>query len=900
MIRKLGLGISVLALLAPGLASALGVGNYELHSYLNQPLNMDISLSGAEDLAPEDIIVNLASQQEFDNAGVNRAAMLADLKFKIELKGNGTGEIHISTDEPVSEPYMDFLVQILWPTGRILREYTILLDPPSYGSTASAPVVSAPAASAPQTVVTQPTPATVSASSQPAQPAASVSQLPAVESAATSASSQSYTVKQGDTLWRIASQYRPSNNVSVQQMVIAIEKANPEAFYVKGNANFVNSGAVLRIPDESTVRQYDTRDAMEHLARQNRHWRELLAERGISVPTSEQINAGSSQVQRGTGGSNAASHGEVKLLAGQAGATGAASGSGSADKAQLNNQLALKAENVDRLTQENQELSSRIDALKQQVSTSDKLLKLRNDQIVALQDKLRELQKQGVKVDASLLKAVDEKAGQPAATGAVVAPVVNPAPATAVPAEKTAEATAAAKPEAGAATPAPQAETKPAAKPAPVAKPKPVKAEEPQGLMGFISQNLMLVGGVLLLILLVLAALVMRSRKQAAEETTFADDDHDAGGDDDFIGGGLMADDEDDHQEAAVAGDDEDAEAPAETRSQDPLDELDVYIAYGRFPQAIDFLRNEIERAPHRADLKVRLLEVEKEAGDDNAFAKDAARFAGDKGDIDACIARLGGVAAGEEPSLDDLESDLSLNDFSAPVDHAEQHDADTGLDDLGDFSLGEEPLADVGTDIKVSARDDKPVDFSGDREDVAQPEEAFELDDAFTLDEGDLPGSIQEDTLSDADVSAMDSDDQGLDLNADFDLDDAPAAADDLSLELADDEPAHAETELSLDDLEEDAPVEELYLEEPTPAPAPEPIQPPVSASRDDDLDLGGDDDFAFLGDTDENATKLDLARAYIDMGDHEGAKDILNEVISEGNDQQQSEARELLSQVG
>src|SRR3546814_3745557 len=93
----------------------------------------------------------------------------------------------------------------------------------------------------------------------------------------------------------------------------------------------------------------------------------------------------------------------------------------------------------------------------------------------------------------------------------------------------------------------------------------------------------------------------------------------------------------------------------------------------------LDFLHNEIQRAPARSDLKVRLLEVEKEAGDDNAFAKDAARFAGDQ-DVDACIARLGGVAAADEPSLNDLESDLSLDNFSGAADQHET--ADAGLDD--------------------------------------------------------------------------------------------------------------------------------------------------------------------------------------------------------------------------
>ena len=97
--------------------------------------------------------------------------------------------------------------------------------------------------------------------------------------------------------------------------------------------------------------------------------------------------------------------------------------------------------------------------------------------------------------------------------------------------------------------------------------------------------------------------------------------------------------------------------------------------------------------------------------------------------------------------------------------------------------------------------------------------------------------------------------------------------------------------------DVGEAQPQEDAVAIEPTVAPAAPVDETPAPSSADV---LADEDDFDFLGETDENATKLDLAKAYIDMGDNEGAKDILNEVISEGNDQQQSEARELLSQVG
>ena len=123
--------------------SALGVGEYELNSYLNQPLDMEISLHEVGDLTAEEILVDLASQAEFDAAGVDRAYFLNRMDFAVELQAGDKALLHITTDQPVREPYLNFLVEF-WPTGRLMREYTVLLDPPSYADSASpaAPTIS--------------------------------------------------------------------------------------------------------------------------------------------------------------------------------------------------------------------------------------------------------------------------------------------------------------------------------------------------------------------------------------------------------------------------------------------------------------------------------------------------------------------------------------------------------------------------------------------------------------------------------------------------------------------------------------------------------------------------------------------------------------------------------------
>src|SRR5690606_2313940 len=116
----------------PGLASALGVGDYQLKSYLNQPFEMEVELIDARDLAPEEVLVALASQQEFDAVGIERSYFLTDLEFEVTLDGQGGGTLRVYSTQPVREPCLSFLVEFLWPTGRLMREYTVLLDPPSY------------------------------------------------------------------------------------------------------------------------------------------------------------------------------------------------------------------------------------------------------------------------------------------------------------------------------------------------------------------------------------------------------------------------------------------------------------------------------------------------------------------------------------------------------------------------------------------------------------------------------------------------------------------------------------------------------------------------------------------------------------------------------------------------
>ena len=169
MVRsKLAAAILSASLALPGLASALGVGDYTLKSYLNQPLDLEIGLIQTKDLTPDEVIANVASQEEFDRAGIERVFFLQDIHFEVVPKPGGGMTIVAHTSKPVTEPFLNFLLEVRWPQGRMLREYTVLLDPQVYKAgaapaaaaepvtqpaeqpaAASAPAVVAPAAAAP-------------------------------------------------------------------------------------------------------------------------------------------------------------------------------------------------------------------------------------------------------------------------------------------------------------------------------------------------------------------------------------------------------------------------------------------------------------------------------------------------------------------------------------------------------------------------------------------------------------------------------------------------------------------------------------------------------------------------------------------------------------------------------
>ncbi|MEH6566055.1 MAG: FimV/HubP family polar landmark protein [Halopseudomonas sp.] len=234
--RQIVLGAASLAALYVGVTNALGLGEMQLDSALNQPLSATIVLQGAEGLSPDDVLVSLADAAAFDEAGIERPYFLTDLRFKPVMQGSKLA-IQVDSSQPVREPYLNFLVELRRPNGRLLREYTVLLDPPLYGNNAPAPVQSMPQSAPPARVQSADrAPAPISAPD--AQP------LPDLKP---QSGAQQYTTVSGDTLWDIAQRTRPAESASIPDTMAAIHALNTSAF-VDGDRNRLRLGQTLTLP----------------------------------------------------------------------------------------------------------------------------------------------------------------------------------------------------------------------------------------------------------------------------------------------------------------------------------------------------------------------------------------------------------------------------------------------------------------------------------------------------------------------------------------------------------------------------------------------------------------------------------------------------------------------------
>ena len=301
-------------LLLSSQAFALGLGEIRTDSALNEPFRAEIELLSASPEEVADLKVVLASEQTFARYGLDRPFFLTEIQFQVFRTGRADGNvIRITSPGPITEPFVTFLIEATWPSGRLLREYTVLLDPPTFAPPAAqqpAPAVTAPQRSQPsdsgrierpaeprpmpepevarppvrsapvETAPAQPTPAQPTpAQPAPARPAAEETstpstpppaETPADEAPFATTSGGDYVVQRGETLWGLAARMRPDGRLTMNQTMLAIFEANPDAF--GGNINLLRAGASLRMPSADDIFRIDRADAFREAERQHAEW----------------------------------------------------------------------------------------------------------------------------------------------------------------------------------------------------------------------------------------------------------------------------------------------------------------------------------------------------------------------------------------------------------------------------------------------------------------------------------------------------------------------------------------------------------------------------------------------------------------------------------------------------
>ena len=442
--RKLGLIFTFcIGLLAFPLTSlALGLGEIEVESYLNNPLKAEIPVVSARPGEIDNLLVSLASRDAFRKVGLERPAVLSRLRFKVEKSEDGTSaRILVTTKKPLKEPFLNFLVEADWGKGRLLREYTILLDPPVFAQQ-PAPAVAEPAAESRS--ATEPASAPIATSGQapetqpetetPATPPPAGDEIayvpgeaaPEQEQQTTTAtgapSRDSIVVAKGDTLWSIASQLKDDKH-SVAQIMLALQQANPDAFG-QDNINFLKTGAVLRIPDPQSFDDFNKQEAYARVLEQNGLWDEYLARvsgRGSAASQGETAAAASeeSAAAEEGGESTAAAAGEsaggqLSLLApgeGDSESTGLQEQGGSDDVARIRKQLALAEEELEAVRLENKDLKSRVQDLEQQLKKFEelqqKLLQIEDSSMAQMQRNAAKSEEETAPAEAQKQEAPD-------------------------------------------------------------------------------------------------------------------------------------------------------------------------------------------------------------------------------------------------------------------------------------------------------------------------------------------------------------------------------------------------------------------------------------------------------------------------------------------------------------
>ena len=607
--RRLALAIALGA--TAGQAYAFGLGGIKVQSALGQPLRAEIDITQISADEASSLKVGVASPDAFQAAKLHYSSALSGVQIKLERSPDGRSYLRVTSNSPINEPFLDLLIRAQWANGQLSRDYTLLLDPPNFQAAPAAtqvPVQTATPATAPGAVASPPpmTAPALQPAPMPTQRAPAQPQVAKTPSAKPGMASGQYVVKPGDTLGKIAN-VAAGSTVSLDQMLTAIYRANQSAF-IDGNINLVKSGAVLQMPTAEQAQSISQPEARRFVVAQSQSfnaYRRRLAEMG------GQAKPQSAQSQR-------EATGKVQAQVQEPASAGA----------QPENKLKLSKAEVAG-TQKAQQIAD-----KKQAALDEAKIK----QLEKNVDELKTLSQQAQTVAAAKPQAaVPPTSVASKAAEAVTVPVKSPLPASA-PKPAAASSVAAAAASAAKSASAPQAASAPhaasaatsAPAPAPVTKPaapkvsKPAAAPEQESFLSSLLANPLLLpaGGGLVVLLLLLAWLAQRKKAAKSQRDVSVFDSRMSVADSFFGGtGGERVDTRNGNMSSTFSS------SQLDTNDVDPVAEADVYLAYGRDLQAEEILKEAVKANPDRLAARLKLLEIYAKRKDSRSFEIGAAEL---------------------------------------------------------------------------------------------------------------------------------------------------------------------------------------------------------------------------------------------------------------------------------
>lgn len=864
-------------------ASALTLGALRVDSALGESLRAEIAIPQATPAELSNLIVQIAPPEAFRARGLDYSAAASSINVQLVQKPDGTALLQLRSNAPLNDPFVDLIVDTQWNTGSMQRSYTLLLDPPSTPRSAAPATAAAPQITAPQ--VTAPAPVSVTgktysssprirATTPPAQPVAAAA---APAPAPAGAQNEAVRVRSGDTAGRIANANRPAG-VSLDQMLVAMLRSNPNAF-INGNVNRLRAGTVLQMPSREQALETSAQEARQIVAAQSRDfnaYRRSLAAKAPRAAVQAAARSASGQVQ-----------------------------------AQVSETRA-NAETADKLTLSKGAIQT---AAEEEKLAAHKQAEAQESRLSELQRNLAELNELAQSSTPASANASTQPAETPAApAAATAAPADSQAAASAeanasLPAVEVASANAALI-ESNASAAAEEPAPKPAAaQPRPAPAPAPMPVEEPS----LLDNPLVPAGGALIAILLGLLGYSTWKRRRAAQA---AEQDPSLGDsqlhpDTFFAGSGGQHVDTTDAAATTMAYALSQLDGGADV---DPVAEADVYLAYGRDVQAEEILKEALRTQPERTAIYVKLAEIYAKREDVKAL-EEIARSLQPHTETGSSewqrVTALGRQLAPQNPLYADAASnapaDKPGSGFAAAL-QASTAAAATGAaagalaSDTDTASSPELPILDLSAAFAepsetapATPATDTTSSASETKGDTSALDSQLDLSSPFTPSE---PPSLVQDTVQDNDSisDALDLDLSGFEANLPQSQS-TPAT-----------EPAAAADQLD-DGLNFDLNIEAPAAEA---APAEAPSAPAPDTSLDFDLgslnlDLGTDTSakpadnakpMHNLAD-DPLSTKLDLAREFNAIGDSEGARALIEEVLAEASGSLKERAQKMLSEL-